>query len=246
MKNTETSGASYDPMASHNGFKARLLICIDKCGSKYNLAKRSGLSKGAIQKYLGRSEPARDKLVALASAAGVSPFWLSFGVDPPAPTERTNKTAEPFALESGNCRTWIGINVLELVTGKSGLAKGYRRGSPIMMIRSDVAPQAFMGADSSDLAAFRMPDTVMHKTIAKNAWGIVHLGKMPGAGLYCVLKGGELTARHVSNDGTGNLFVSSDDPSTEPPRVYVKRELCKTCTVVGEVVVAGIWPKAAG
>jgi len=61
-------------------FNERIRIIIEKVGSAEKLATLSGMSSRVIGKYLaGESDPSREKLVALANAAGVSVAWLATG-----------------------------------------------------------------------------------------------------------------------------------------------------------------------
>jgi transcriptional regulator with XRE-family HTH domain len=240
--------AETEEMVSNPAFKERLEVCIKKCGSVYALAKLSGLSKGAIRRYQNGSEPSRDNLVYLAAAAGVTPYWLSFGFDPVESNIGTSPAAQiPQTViapaRQRNPGKWVSIDALETILPSNGGNSAFRRGSAVIMVRADLTPQAFMGADPKKLVAFRMPDSVMKNSIEKNVWGIVHLDKMPGAGLYCLLRGSEITARYVSNDGNGNIRISCDDERTEPSRSYSVSELGQAITVIGEVIVVGIWPK---
>lgn len=60
-------------------FRDRLQRCIDKAGSLYAFAKRSGLSANTIRRYLCDSEPTRPMLLKMAEAAGVTVAWLALG-----------------------------------------------------------------------------------------------------------------------------------------------------------------------
>ena len=238
-------------MASNAGFRGRLDICIRKCGSAYALARLSGMSIGAIHRYKNGSEPARDNLVALATAAGVSPFWLSFGYDADSaeslPIVNTlvkgSMSVRPVVPRSPG--RWISIDAMAVAGSGVPSRSKVARGSAVMMFRSDAVPEELLEVDHQQLGAFRMPDSVMAKTIGKSAWGIVHVGKMPGSGVYCILRGGQITARHLFNDGLGNYRVSCDDEQTEPAMTYKNRSIGTALIIIGEVVVAGVWPKQA-
>ena len=62
-----------------NNFIRRIEIMIRDAGGQSALARASGLSLGAIQRYLKGGEPTRDSLIHLATAGGVSLSWLVFG-----------------------------------------------------------------------------------------------------------------------------------------------------------------------
>jgi phage repressor protein C with HTH and peptisase S24 domain len=62
------------------GFVARLQLVVQQWPSADRLAKATGVSPSAFRKWLnGVSEPSRDRLVALAEAAGVNVSWLAQG-----------------------------------------------------------------------------------------------------------------------------------------------------------------------
>jgi phage repressor protein C with HTH and peptisase S24 domain len=67
---------------SHESFVNRLHELISNAGTARALAEASGVSPNAISLWLKSSEPGRDKLVAVAKAAGVSPAWLAAGIEP--------------------------------------------------------------------------------------------------------------------------------------------------------------------
>jgi phage repressor protein C with HTH and peptisase S24 domain len=66
--------------ADQAGFAARLQLIVRQWPSADRLAKATGVSPSAFRKWLkGVAEPGRDRLVALAEAAGVNVSWLAQG-----------------------------------------------------------------------------------------------------------------------------------------------------------------------
>lgn len=64
-------------------FVSRLQLVAAEWPSADRLAKATGVSASAFRKWLkGEAEPSRDRLVALAAAAGVSLAWLAQGDGP--------------------------------------------------------------------------------------------------------------------------------------------------------------------
>jgi len=62
------------------GLSARLRRCVELVGSGNELARRAGLSRGVLERYLtGRNEVKAQRLVTIAQAAGVSVEWLATG-----------------------------------------------------------------------------------------------------------------------------------------------------------------------
>ncbi|NCC21096.1 MAG: XRE family transcriptional regulator [Alphaproteobacteria bacterium] len=62
-------------------FVARIRELVDKVGGQSALARRTGLSLGAVQRYLKGGEPSRTALIRLADAGSVSLNWLAYGYD---------------------------------------------------------------------------------------------------------------------------------------------------------------------
>jgi phage repressor protein C with HTH and peptisase S24 domain len=62
-------------------FSDRIETLIRDSGGQSALARRSGLSLGAIQRYLKGGEPTRGALIRLSEACEVSLSWLVFGND---------------------------------------------------------------------------------------------------------------------------------------------------------------------
>lgn len=64
-------------------FRERLAYAATFVGGPLQVARRSELSRAVIGKYLaGKSEPSRDRLVALAYACDVRLAWLAAGEEP--------------------------------------------------------------------------------------------------------------------------------------------------------------------
>ena len=67
----------------NDSFASRVQALIKLAGNKEKLAKISDISATMVSKYSeGKSEPARDKLVAMAIATGVNVLWLATGEGP--------------------------------------------------------------------------------------------------------------------------------------------------------------------
>ena len=73
---------------SKEKFGERVGIIADLVGGQAELSRRSGISTVSIGSYLkGESDPSRERLVAMASAANVSLFWLATGEGEMRPSE---------------------------------------------------------------------------------------------------------------------------------------------------------------
>jgi phage repressor protein C with HTH and peptisase S24 domain len=67
-------------------FINRIHRLIDDAGGQSALARKSGLSLGAIQRYMKGGEPTRGALIRLAESCGVTMAWLISGDSPDAQT----------------------------------------------------------------------------------------------------------------------------------------------------------------
>lgn len=65
-------------------FVQRMQFCVDKCKNLSELSRLSGVGRTTLNDYLtGSSDPTREKLIAIAKAAGVSLAWLATGEGSP-------------------------------------------------------------------------------------------------------------------------------------------------------------------
>src|ERR1700722_15667808 len=77
---TKRKPRSHTAGADQAGFAARRRLILEHCPSAGRRAKATGVSPSAFRKWLkGVAEPSRDRLVALAEAAGVNVSWLAQG-----------------------------------------------------------------------------------------------------------------------------------------------------------------------
>lgn len=76
----------------NDSFETRMQILIDLMGSQEKLGEPAGISGVMIGKYAAGAEPGRDKLVAIANAAGVSVAWLAAGEGP----MKTMQPSKPY------------------------------------------------------------------------------------------------------------------------------------------------------
>jgi len=103
--NAPAAAKSRSPAAAADqaGFAARLQLIVQQWPSVDRLAKASGVSPSAFRKWLkGVAEPSRDRLVALAEAAGVNVSWLVQGEGAaPDLTSLAVRAGSPQASEPG-------------------------------------------------------------------------------------------------------------------------------------------------
>lgn len=79
----KTSSTVLSPTAERAAFISRLQAILRQWPSADRLARATGVSPSAFRKWLrGEAEPSRERLVALAQAAGVGVGWLAGGEGP--------------------------------------------------------------------------------------------------------------------------------------------------------------------
>ena len=79
----KTSSTVLSPTAERAAFISRLQAILRHWPSADRLARATGVSPSAFRKWLrGEAEPSRERLVALAQAAGVGVGWLAGGEGP--------------------------------------------------------------------------------------------------------------------------------------------------------------------
>jgi phage repressor protein C with HTH and peptisase S24 domain len=119
-------------------FCARMNVLIDLAGGPSELARKSRLSRRVIDKYKsGESDPSRSRLVALATAAGVSLSWLATGNGP-------MRDADPVATIRP--------------------AIGPVRGVPIYDAALSLGPGATNG-DAHPIGDLDLPETYLHDVL---------------------------------------------------------------------------------
>src|SRR3978361_1152684 len=99
------SGTTRGTGADKSAFVDRLKTILSHWPGAARLARAMGVSPSAFRKWLkGEAEPSRERLVALARAAGVGIAWLAEGqgpdpvFEPVAGSRRRSATSERSAL----------------------------------------------------------------------------------------------------------------------------------------------------
>ena len=216
----------YQLVQSGPDFISRLQECMGEFPTAYAFHKATKFPKGTIKGYLKGSEPGRKKLGMLASALEVSPAWLAFGMG--------DKRNEPG-------RGWVPVPELGWEKDPQSGDLIPKAGEEVIMVRERIVSESFLGANPGHLVAFRMPDSLLARTISMNEWTILNLGATdPGAGgTFCVAINGTVTIRHLGLSDIDHIRVSTDDPLTHPPfDVPRKGDAVK---VFGRAIIAAVW-----
>ena len=110
-RSSESDRASPSPAASDRGeanFVSRLQSIVRHWPSADRLARATGVSPSAFRKWLrGEAEPSRERLVALADAAGVSAGWLANGEGPEPRFEEVTRTRSRTTPAAPNRQDYV-------------------------------------------------------------------------------------------------------------------------------------------
>jgi phage repressor protein C with HTH and peptisase S24 domain len=190
--------ARRDP-TSHTAFVERLRELVQAAGSARALAKSAGISHNAILLWLKDSEPSRDKLLAVAKAAGVSSCWLAAGVEP----------------KRGLPEGYVILNQLEIRKGESFSGVDH-----IAAKRSWI--ESLPGSPShSALFLFQASDDAMAPMISRGDLVLANTGEreITASGVYVIYPTNArptLMVRRLALIDDGAWQISCDNPAFTP------------------------------
>jgi transcriptional regulator with XRE-family HTH domain len=180
-------------------FQARLRESVERVGSVNGLAKGAGVSEGALRKWLqGDSEPTRERLMALARAAGVNVAWLAAGT---GPRDRAGQ-ADVAPLE--------GYLALDPVAGEP------EGGSRTRLAFGMAWVDAHGGA--AQLGLTTMPDDSMAPLLRAGATLVLQRATegIYRDGIYALILDGALLVRRLQRLPGGQLQASAENPAYHP------------------------------
>jgi phage repressor protein C with HTH and peptisase S24 domain len=229
--------------ADQAGFVARLQLVVQQWPSADRLAKATGVSPSAFRKWLkGVAEPSRDRLVALAEAAGVNVSWLAQGEgadpDPLALAAHARSSQSPKG--AGN------LNLAQfLLLPKRLEAAAAGAGHP-----DASGPTEFIGFRHDWIRATfgREPDEVnLEIAIGESMEPHIHNGDLllidtkdqtfRNFGIYVIEVRGERLVKRVQRKFDGSLILISDNTVYQPESIPA--ELADEIKVVGRVIWRG-------
>ena len=98
-------------------FIRRIETLVRDAGGQSALARRTGLSLGAIQRYMKGGDPTRKVLVRMAESCGVTIDWLVLGKDNDAESSSRHGADIPvFGLAECGLQGWYNENRLRIST----------------------------------------------------------------------------------------------------------------------------------
>ncbi len=240
---TEAKSRSTATGADQAGFAARLQFVVQQWPSADRLAKATGVSPSAFRKWLkGVAEPGRDRLVALADAAGVSVSWLIRGEgaapDPLALAARA-RSPGPAGVSSpvSMARYLLLPKRPEAATAGAGLRKTDEP-TEFLGFRHDWLRGTF-GRDAGDLIMEIAVGDSMEPGIRDGDALLVDTKEQTfrDFGIYVFEARGERLVKRVQRKFDGSLILISDNRVYQPESIPA--DLAKEVHVVGRVIWRG-------
>jgi phage repressor protein C with HTH and peptisase S24 domain len=223
--------------ANSGAFIARLQEIVRHWPSADRLARATGVSPSAFRKWLrGDAEPSRERLVALAQAAGVSVGWLAGGEGPPP---RLGSALVPSRLTPGA----PGIHrrdYLLLPKRPESAAAGAESPPPVgpaefIAFRRDWVRSEF-GIEPDHLLMEMAVGESMLPNIQDGDLLLVDTteNRFRSFGVYVLEVGGERLVKRVQPKLDGSLTLISDNAAYEPE--HIPSGQAGNIAVVGRVV----------
>lgn len=206
-------------------FVARLRETIGGFGSANSLATAAGVSEGALRKWVqGTSEPTRDRLVAVARAAGVNVAWLATGN---GPKDRSGKVETPL-LEGFVTLQQVGHQGESLKDGKA--AMGLAFSTSWLEVRDEPSGE--------NLATVQVPDDSMAPLLPAGSVLVVERinSGITRDGIYALVLESTLLVRRLQKMPGGQIEASAESGTYQPFRFHPNDS---DVTILGRAIWAG-------
>jgi phage repressor protein C with HTH and peptisase S24 domain len=229
--------------ADQAGFVARLQLVVQQWPSADRLANATGVSPSAFRKWLkGVAEPGRDRLVALAEAAGVNVSWLAQG-EGPAPdsatlANRARLSQSPVGGGNLNPAQFLVLpKRLEAAAAGSGHPHAIGQ-TEFIGLRHDWLRTKF-GREPAELALEIAIGESMEPQIRNGDLLLVDTTDQTfrNFGIYVIEVRGERLVKRVQRKFDGSLILISDNKVYQPESIPA--DLAKEVKVVGRVIWRG-------
>ena len=223
-------------------FVARLQLVVRQWPSADRLAKATGVSTSAFRKWLrGVAEPSRDRLVALAEAAGVSVSWLAQGEGPEPDLAGLASHARSRSSEPAGYLSPAQFLVLPKKPEAVAAGGGHQVANvPTEFIgfRHDWL-RTTLGREPADLQLEIAVGESMEPHIRDGDLLLIDTTDRTfrNFGIYVIEARGERLVKRVQRKFDGSLILISDNKVYQPE--LIAAELAKEVHVVGRVVWRG-------
>jgi phage repressor protein C with HTH and peptisase S24 domain len=220
-----------------------LQLVVQQWPSADRLAKATGVSPSAFRKWLkGLAEPSRDRLVALAEAAGVNVSWLAKGEGAePDLMSLAGRARSPQSFELGGSLNPAQFLVLPKRREAAAAGSGHQTTN---------IPTEFIGFRYDWLRATfgrELGDLVLEVAVGESMEPDIRDGNLllldttdrtfRNFGIYVVEVRGERLVKRVQRKFDGSLILISDNRMYLPESIDA--EMAKEVKVVGRVIWRG-------
>jgi len=229
-------------------FSARIGKLIELVGSKEKLGKLSQISAVMIGKYeSGQSEPARDKLIAMANAANVSVLWLATGEGPMMREERGEgrgvSAVSKFTSEYGNRADdrycYIPLYDVKAAAGNGTVIDREHIIDFLAFKQEWIRVQ--LGLSPQDLYLIHVDGESMEPTLRPGDMILIDhrtASSLPRDGIYVLRMDDTLLVKRLQRLPGSVVKVTSDNPAYEPFALDLKQSAAEV-GIIGRVVWCG-------
>jgi phage repressor protein C with HTH and peptisase S24 domain len=229
--------------ADQAGFVSRLQFVVRQWPSADRLAKTAGVSPSAFRKWVkGIAEPGRDRLVALAEAAGVTVSWLAQGVgaepDQLTLANRARSSQSPERAADLNPARFL-VLPKKLEAAAAGAGHPHVSGpTEFIGFQHDWLRSSF-GRDPAELILEIVVGESMEPHIRNGDLLLVDTTDQTfrNFGIYVIEVRGERLVKRVQRKFDGSLILISDNSLYQPESIPA--ELAKEVLVIGRAVWRG-------
>jgi phage repressor protein C with HTH and peptisase S24 domain len=228
------------PGGDRASFVSRLQHVVAQWPSADRLAKATGVSPSAFRKWLkGEAEPSRDRLVALAGAAGVTVSWLAQGEGPePSLVVLGARGEEAAYLVNSDGPSFLVLPKLAVSAAAGAGRQSSQSATNFIGFRHDWL-QASFGLEPQDI----LLETVVGDSMEPN----IHSGDIllvnatdqtfRNFGIYVITVRDERLVKRVQRKFDGSLILISDNQRYQPE--IISPDLAGEVEVIGRVIWRG-------
>jgi phage repressor protein C with HTH and peptisase S24 domain len=229
--------------AEKTAFVERLRTILTQWPSADRLAREMKVSPSAFRKWLkGEAEPSRERLVALARAAGVGIAWLADGEgEAPVFGPASGKLRRPGSGDTDMQVDWGRFVLVPRQPGSPANGTHHQIAAPFgafLALRQDWV-RAATGAEPENLVLTVASDDAMAPTITTGDTLLIDVTRtvVDEPGLYLLDIGGQRVVKRVQRRHDGSLVLISDNQAYLPDTVPARD--AANISVAGRVVWIG-------
>lgn len=238
------SGTVRGTGADKSAFVDRLRTILAHWPSADRLARAMGVSPSAFRKWLkGEAEPSRERLVALARAAGVGVAWLAEGEGPPpafesAPVGRSRRSGGGDSPAEMDWTQFVLLPHRAEAAAAGSVTPPDPAGTEWMALRHDWI-RAVCRVEPAELVLETATGESMTPTIRDGNTLLIDTTDRTfrNFGIYVLEINGQRLVKRVQRKHDGSLVLISDNTAYQPDTV--EKPAADDVTVVGRVVWSG-------